>query len=471
MKVNKKNAFDILNKCLESNVDFAEIFFEETVCSGIFFENKNIENIKNDIYHGIGIRLIKKDKSIYGHINEISKKKIFNLVDQLNTFFQFQNTDNNKNNKKKCKTLQYKKIKNHSPIKKSFFKTPIEPKIKILKDACITMQNYSSVIKNASSILSSTKRKIKIFNSNGLYVKNSSERTEIILKVIGNIDDKYETVYKKIGKQQGMDFFYKLDIKKIANETAKEVINIINAKKCPAGKMTVVIGNNNGVLFHEACGHPLEASFVSKNLSIFSNKIGEQIASPLITLYDDGTIPNAWGSNNIDDEGNITQKNCLIKNGVLINYLVDNFNGIKIKQKSNGACRRENYTYEPTSRMSNTFIENGNTNAEEIINKTKFGLYAKKLGGGSVQPATGEFEFVVNVGYIIRNGKISEQVKGATIIGKSDEILKKIDMVGNDLNMSQGTCGASSGDIPVEDGQPTIRIKEILVGGNELYEQ
>lgn len=331
MKINQKNAILILNKCLESGVDFAEIFFEETINSGIFFENKSVENIKNNIYHGIGIRLIKKDKSIYGYTNEINKKKIFSLIDKLNIFFQFQNNENNK--KKKVLQLQHKKIKKISPIKKSFFKTPIEPKIKILEKACATMQNYSPIIKNTFAVLSSTNKKIKIFNSNGLYAKDNSERTEIILKVIGNINDKYETVYKKIGKQHDIDFFLKLDIKKIATETAKEVIDIINAKNCPAGKMTVVIGSDNGVLFHEACGHPLEASFISKNLSVFSNKIGEQIASPLITLYDDGTIPNAWGSNNIDDEGNNTQKNCLIKKGILVNYLIDNFNGAKINKK------------------------------------------------------------------------------------------------------------------------------------------
>ena len=314
------------------------------------------------------------------------------------------------------------------------------------------------------------KKKIKIYNSNGLYAKDSKERTRIILKATGNIKDKYETMTKAIGKQYDMNFFYNLDIKKIANEVAKETVNAINAKKCPAGEMTVIIGNDSGVLFHEACGHALEASFLSKKLSIFADKIGKKIASPLITLYDDGTIPHAWGSNNIDDEGNYTKRNCLIKNGILINYLVDNFNGSKINKKSNGACRREDYTYEPTSRMSNTFVENGKSTFEEIISKTKYGLYAKKLGGGSVQPSTGEFEFSVDIGYIVKNGKITEQVKGATLIGKCEEVLKNIDMVGNDLNMGHGICGADSGDIPVEDGQPTVRIKKMLVGGNKIDE-
>lgn len=468
MKINEKNAFFILNKCLESGADFSEIFFEDTITQSIFFENKNIENIKKNNYCGIGLRLIKKNKSVYGYTNEIKKSNILELIEKLSNFFKLSKEKNK--NIKKCKKIKQKKIKNISPIKKSFFKTPIYKKIEILKIACETMKNYSPIIKNATCIFNSTKKKIKIYNSNGLYVKDSKERNRIILKAIGNIENKYETIVKTIGKQYGMDFFYNLNIKKIANEVAKDTVNAINAKKCPAGEMTVIVGNDNGVLFHEACGHALEANFLSKNLSIFANKIGKKIASPLITLYDDGTIPHAWGSNNIDDEGNITKKNCLIKNGILVNYLVDDFNSSKIKIKSNGTCRREDYTYEPTSRMSNTFIENGKSTFEEIINKTKYGLYAKKLGGGSVQPSTGEFEFSVDIGYIVKNGKIIEQVKGATLIGKCNEIIKNIDMVGNDLNMGHGFCGADSGYVPVEDGQPTIRIKKMLVGGSETNE-
>lgn len=468
MNINRKNALFILEKCLKSGADFSEIFFEDTITQNIIFENKNIDNIEENNYCGIGLRLIKKNKSVYGYTNEIKKKNILELIEKLNNFFTLDKTKNQKI--KKCKKLKEKKIKNISLVKESYFKIPIDKKIKILKTACETMNNYSPVIINTTCTFSSTNKKIKIYNSNGLYVKDAKERTRLILKATGNIGNKYETMTKAIGKQHDMNFFYNLDIKKIATEVAENTVNAVNAKKCPAGEMTVIIGNDNGVLFHEACGHPLEASFLSKNLSVFANKIGEKIASSLITLYDDGTIPNAWGSNNIDDEGNKTKKNCLIKNGILVNYLVDNFNGSKIKRKSNGACRREDYTYEPTSRMSNTFVENGKSTFEEIISKTQYGLYAKKLGGGSVQPSTGEFEFSVDIGYIVKNGKITEQVKGATLIGKCDEVLKNIDMVGNDLNMGHGFCGADSGDIPVEDGQPTIRVKKMLVGGNEINE-
>jgi TldD protein len=243
-------------------------------------------------------------------------------------------------------------------------------------------------------------------------------------------------------------------------------LTTLSAEECPSGKMDVVIGNAfGGVIFHEACGHSLEATSVARGLSVFSGKKGEKIANECVTAIDDGTIENAWGSNNIDDEGNPTQRNVLIKDGVLTSYLVDDFNGRRMGEKGNGATRRQSYKYEPTSRMSNTYIDNGKNTPEEIIAATKFGLYAKKMGGGSVNPATGEFNFACLEAYLIEDGKVTRPVKGATLIGNGAEILHNIDMVGNDLLRAQGMCGSSSGSIPTDVGQPTIRVRNITVGG------
>ena len=202
-----------------------------------------------------------------------------------------------------------------------------------------------------------------------------------------------------------------------------------------------------------------------KNLSVFAGKLGTKIASSVVTAVDDGTIENGWGSGNIDDEGNPTQRTILIENGILKSYLVDNFNGRRMGIKGNGATRRESYQYEPTSRMSNTFIVGGKSTTEEIIAETEYGLYAKSLGGGSVNPTTGDFNFAVLEGYLIENGKITKPVKGATLIGNGAEVLLKIDRVGNNLERAQGMCGASSGSIPTDVGQPTIRVQDITVGG------
>jgi TldD protein len=253
---------------------------------------------------------------------------------------------------------------------------------------------------------------------------------------------------------------------KLGKDTAESAVTMLKAGNCPSGRMPVVIGNGfGGVIFHEACAHSLEATSVAKKASVFTDKIGEQIASPLVTAIDDGTQANAWGSSHIDDEGAENRRRVLIENGVLKSYMVDYLNGLKMGVASTGSGRRESYKYAPTSRMTNTYIENGQNTPEEVIADTEYGLYAKRMGGGSVQPSTGEFNFAVEEAYLIRNGKIAEPVRGATLIGKGAEILPLIDKVANNLEYAQGMCGSISGAVPTNVGQPMIRVKEITVGG------
>ena len=287
------------------------------------------------------------------------------------------------------------------------------------------------------------------------------------LQSVASENGKIETRFDGPGAQGGWEFFTKeLDVEKLAKNNAQKVLLMLGARECPSGKYPVVIGNGwGGVIFHEACGHQLEATAVAKGLSVFSGKKGEKIANDCVSAFDDGSLPNEWGSNNLDDEGNIPQKNMLIKDGILTGYLVDSFNGRRMNEKGNGACRRQSYKFEPTSRMSNTYIAPGNYTPEEIIQNTKLGLYAVSFNGGSVDPSTGDFNFGCSEAYIIKDGKIAEPVRGATLVGNARDILKHIDMVGNDLAFGQGMCGSVSGSIPVNVGQPTIRVDEIVVGG------
>jgi TldD protein len=268
------------------------------------------------------------------------------------------------------------------------------------------------------------------------------------------------------GASKGLEFFEEATPESIGQEASRIALVLLEAKDCPSGKMPVVIDNGfGGVIFHEACGHALEATAVAKNQSVFAGKQGQQIASPKVTAYDDGTIPNAWGSENIDDEGNLQQRRCLIENGILKTYMIDRLNGRRMGLSSTGSSRRQSYKYEPTSRMSNTFIAAGQDSFEDMIGSIKKGLYAKKMGGGSVNPQTGEFNFAVNEGYLIENGQITIPVKGASLIGTGAEILMNIYMVGTNLERGTGMCGASSGSIPTDVGQPAIRVSSITVGG------
>lgn len=459
--INKKQAIELLNVGLSTGADFAEIYIEDKTSYSYSIENGkvNVSSIANT--YGAGIRLLNKLQSVYGYTNDVSMNGLLSLMNSLSSSF-------NEERKIEVKELKIKNIKNIHPHLKPHKNVASEDKINYLKIGDKIMSEYDKRIMRTMAGLNHYECDVTIINSDGFIFKDKKERARMYLSCVACEDGKIETGFNGPGASAGFEYFLdKIDIKELAKETAKSAITMLSAKECPSGKMPVVIGNAfGGVIFHEACGHSLEATAVAKNNSVFANKLGEKIASDIVTAYDDGTIINGWGSNNIDDEGNPTQKTLLIENGVLKNYLIDNFNGRRMGQKGNGACRRESYKFEPTSRMSNTYIANGKSTVDEMIKATKLGLYAKSLGGGSVNPATGEFNFSCSEAYIIRNGKIAEPVRGATLIGSGSEILKHIDMVGNDLERAQGMCGSISGSIPVDVGQPTIRVDEILVGGN-----
>lgn len=241
---------------------------------------------------------------------------------------------------------------------------------------------------------------------------------------------------------------------------------MLHAPECPAGRIPAVIdGGFGGVIFHEACGHSLEATSVARGNSVFSGKIGEKIAADCVSAVDDGTLAGEWGTLSVDDEGTPTRRNLLIENGILRGYLIDRLGGRIMGMPVTGSSRRQNYMLAPTSRMTNTFICPGTDDEEEMIRQMDRGLYAKRMGGGSVNPVTGEFNFAVSEGYFVRDGRIHCPVRGATLIGKGSEILKKIDRVGRRMWMGQGMCGSLSGSIPTNVGQPRIRVSEITVGG------
>lgn len=459
--LNKKQAIEVLNAGLSTGADYSEIYIEETHSSSVSLESGKVDQCSSSITRGAGIRLLKKLQSVYGYTNDVSKKGLLELATSLANSFKGER-------ELEVKDLKSKKVRNIHNRKKPYLTVSTEEKVEYLKRGSKAMSDFDPRIVRTKALISGYTKDVTLINSKGVILKDSKERSRLVLMCIAVDGEKIETGFSGPGTSAGYEFFAEnINPEKLGNDTAKQAITMLSAKECPSGKMPVVIGNGfGGCIFHEACGHGLEASAVSKNLSVFAGKLGTQVASPIVNAYDDGTIENAWGSNNIDDEGNPTQKTLLIENGILKNYLVDDFNGRRMGVKGNGACRRQNYKFEPTSRMSNTFIANGDSTPEEIIAATKLGLYAKTLNGGSVNPATGEFNFGCSEAYIIRDGKICEPVRGASLIGSGPEILMNIDMIGNDLERAQGMCGAASGSIPTDVGQPTIRVKEITVGGN-----
>ncbi len=449
----------VLGRCLITGGDFAEIFEEDTINNTIGILNGKVENSVGGRSYGIGIRIFKGLKSVYAYTNNNSLSSLLNVA--YKAALALGEAKEEKNIVLDCTT-----IKNSHPIIHTPSSIDINKKIGVMKIAYNAAKDYSSEISQVGVNYIDKEQNVLIANTEGLYVEDKRVRTRLAINSVASLNGENQTGFEGPGAHMGFELFNHINPEYYGKEASRIAYTMLHAKNCPAGKMTVAIDNGfGGVIFHEACGHSLEATAVAKGNSVFTGKLGEQIASTKVTAIDDGTIPNAWGSLNIDDEGNKTQKNVLIENGILKSYMIDRLNGRRMGMAPTGSGRRQSYKFAPTSRMTNTYIANGEDSPEEIIKSIKDGLYAKKMGGGSVNPVTGEFNFAVSEGYIVKNGEIQEPVRGASLIGKGSEILMNIDMVGNNMTQGQGMCGSSSGSIPTNVGQPMIRVSEITVGG------
>ncbi len=456
-------AKEVLNAALATGGDYAEIYLEQSDVESIVLDSGKIETVGTRQGYGAGIRILQKFRSVYGYTSDLSKKSLIKLATDLSASFEGERQIEVKN-------ITKGKFKNVNPIKTHLMDVSADTRIAYLKECYEATKSVDPRIVRIQDALNFWKKNIRIYvaeNENAKVFDTVEERGRLVMVAIAaGENNSIETSFEGPGASNGWEYFQSLDHKAKAIEVGKKAIALLSAKECPSGQFTVVIANGwGGVLFHEACGHPLEATATAKGLSVFSNSIGKQIASPIVSAWDDGTIENAWGSNSIDTEGVPTKKNELIRDGICVGFMVDRFNGRRLNMAPNGTARRESYKYAPTSRMSNTYIAAGKDNPEDIIKDTKLGIYVANFGGGSVEPTTGQFNFSASEAYIIRDGKICEMVKGCTLIGTGQEVLMNIDRVGNDLALGQGNCGSASGSIPVNVGQPTIRLSKITVGG------
>jgi TldD protein len=286
------------------------------------------------------------------------------------------------------------------------------------------------------------------------------------VQVVAAQDDVIQTGYEPVGGFMGLELFDENSPEKIAEIASVRALKMLQARRAPGGRMPVVLSSEaGGTMIHEAIGHGLEADLAQVGLSVYTGRIGEEVASPLISVVDDATLAYKRGSYSFDDEGVEAQRTSLVEQGVLKGYLYDRLTAMKDNVQSTGNGRRESYKSRPIPRMSNTFILPGEMCPEEIVRSTYKGLFVKKMGGGQVNTVNGDFVFEVSEGYLIENGEIGEAVRGATLTGNGPALLKNIDMVGNDLGFGIGTCGKDGQGVPVSDAQPTLRIPEIIVGG------
>ncbi|MEK4485064.1 TldD/PmbA family protein [Psychrobacillus sp. FSL H8-0484] len=452
---------NVLEAALSTGGDFSEVFIEDKYVNTIELQSGKIEKSISGRDFGIGIRIFSGLQSIYTYTTDFSEEGLLLAAKRAALAI-------NSGAQGIIHPLQKETFNPIHQIVQMPQNVENARKVAIMRKANEIARNYDERIRQVALRYFDEEQNVLIANSEGKFIEDTRVHSRLSIQATASDGVEMQTGFYGPGAHAGFEFIEKLDLEHYAGEAARIAVTMLGADECPSGKFPVIIDNEfGGVIFHEACGHGLEATSVAKNNSVFANRIGEKVAPDIVTYIDDGTLPNEWGSLAIDDEGEKTRKNILIENGILKGYLIDKFNARRMNAEATGSSRRQSYRFNPTSRMTNTYIAPGTSTPEEIIASTENGIYAKYMGGGSVNPATGDYNFAVMEAYLVKDGKIKRPVRGATLIGNGAKTLQLVDRVGNNLAHGAGLCGALSGSLPVNVGQPMIRISEITVGGTK----
>ncbi|MEO5359038.1 MAG: TldD/PmbA family protein [Nitrospirota bacterium] len=450
----------LLKTTMSAGGDYGDIFLENRTPLVIQMEDDKIEKISTGIERGIGIRIVYDNKTAYAYTNDLTKDTLLETAHSLSRAVKTNSSVHSIFNLEKIRP------KTDFIIKQMPNNTPIADKIKLIRVANKKARALDRRIRQVSVTYSDFVQSVTIANSDGVLVDDERVQSLFAVSVIAEDSGVIQTGYESLGGFTGFELFDENPVETIALKAAKRAILMLGARRIKGGRMPVVISSEaGGTMIHEAIGHGLEADLAGQGLSVYSNKLGTLVASPAITVIDDSTLQGKRGSYRVDDEGTEAQKNCLVENGILTAYMYDKLNAIKDGVKSSGNGRRESYRSRPIPRMTNTFLAPGKADPGDVLRATHDGLFVRKMGGGQVNTVTGDFVFDVQEGYLIKDGQITEPVKGATLCGNGPEVLKSIDMIGSDIGFAIGTCGKDSQGVPVSDALPTLRIPDIVVGG------
>jgi TldD protein len=455
----------VLRSALKKGGALAELFFEETASTRVFFEDGKVDRIMEGTDRGAGLRIIFENRSVYGYTTELSEKSLMALAETLSEAVTAKDV------KAWNKPIEW--IKTRQPSDIAQYKIGRDPrnatladKIKIAERADTAARVVLPNARQVTSVVLDTFRKILVLNTDGVMSSDRKTYLQMFVQVVGEKGGRVESAMESDGGFVGLEFFDQVTPESIGQEAARRVTVLLDAKPAPAGTMPVVLSAEaGGTMIHEAVGHGLEADLACNGLSVYQGKLNQQVASSLITVLDDGTMEARRGSYTYDDEGTPSQKNVLIENGILKGYMVDKLSAMKFDMMATGNGRRESFRHKPIVRMTNTYIAPGKDNPAQILKDTTHGVFVRAMGGGQVNTVTGDFVFAVTEGYLIENGKLGAAIRGATLVGNGPKVLSLVDRVGNDLGFSTGTCGKDGQGAPVTDAQPTIRIPELTVGG------
>lgn len=451
---------EVLAGALAGGGDFADIYVEYKRVTGIGCEDGKIERIHSGIEAGAGIRVLSGDKTAYAYTNDLSREGLLEAARIVSHAVSGEKKEAGVEFREKKPAVKFEIIQMPD-------KVTTEQKVRAVKAAdeaarAVDREKIKQVMVGYGDVV----QKVIIANSEGDYVEDERVRTRLMVQAVAAEGSVIQTGYEAVGSHSGFELLERNRPEEIGAKAAQRAVQMLSARPAPAGKMPVVLsGEAGGTMVHEACGHGLEADLVQKGLSVYAGKKGQKVAADCVTVVDDATMPDRYGSYSFDDEGIPSRKVVLIEKGILKDYLYDRLTAKRDGVEPNGHGRRESYQHKPIPRMGNTYIAPGRDDPQKIIRETGNGLLVKKMGGGQVNTTTGDFVFDVAEGYLIRNGEVGPMVRGATLTGNGPEVLRIIEAVGNDLGFTIGTCGKDGQGVPVSDAQPTIRIKELVVGG------
>ena len=450
-----------LGIALRSGGDFAEIFVEDKQSSSASLDDQKVEELVSGRRRGAGIRVVAGASTGFAHTADLSQGGLAAAAEVAAAAARAGGGQGSPASLRRVST---------SPVNEVI----VPPgsvkggrKVELLKSADAAARSEGDAIRQVACVYGDSQRRILVADSNGLLAADEQVKTFFAVSCVAVGDTGMQTGRESRGKTVGFELFEEVDAAELARSAARRALTKLDARPAPSGSMPVIIGpGGGGVLFHEACGHGLEADLVNKGASVFAGRIGEQVANPKVTLIDDGTMASEWGCYAIDDEGRPSQRNVLISDGVLVDYMWDRLRaGRTGRAASSGNGRRESYQHLPMVRMTNTYIANGDLNPADILADTPKGVYVAHLGGGQVNTATGDFVFGMTEAYLIENGRLTAPIREGNLIGNGPEVLKGIDAIGNDFAMgSPGTCGKDGQGVPVGDGTPTLRVR-LTVGG------
>ncbi|CAN5287279.1 TldD/PmbA family protein [soil metagenome] len=449
-----------LGVAMETGGDFAEVFVEDKRSSSGRFDDGRIEELGSGRDRGAGIRVVVGDTTGFAHTADLSEPALLQAARAAAAAARGGGGGVNTVALDRVPTTSQPVLTRPEEVTKA-------TKVELLGRADEAARSQGNAIKQVSASYGDSRRRILVANSDGLLAGDDQTRTLFVVGVVAAGDTGMQTGRRSIGHTMGFELFDRYQVEDLAREAAEQALTKLAARPAPSGALPVVIGKAaGGVLFHEACGHGLEADHIHKNVSVFTGRVGQQVASPLVTIVDDGTIAHEWGTFAIDDEGTPARRNVLIENGVLTDYMWDQLRARKDDRGLSGNGRRQSYQHLPMVRMTNTVLTNGDTDPADIIADTPNGVYVADLGGGQVNTATGDFVFGMTEAYLIEDGKVTEPLREGNLIGNGPKVLEQIDALGNDFAMgSPGTCGKDGQGVPVCYGVPTLRVSSLTVGG------